>query len=146
MKIDLLNPKTLLKNVLLKHLKRFKILLLKTCWETTQMGGYLYPIWNLPVGSRKRARIPIRSTGQRSKNRPLSPPVDRPVDRAQNQRATPLWPVDRPVDRANPRVGWLQSVDRTVDRPSQLGLCARLVHIGRPVRSTARAWQLIFRT
>ena len=66
-----------------------------------------------------------RSTGQRSNFWPLSPAVDRPVDRAKAYGRPPGRPP-------HPRVGWLQSVDRTVNRPSQLGLCARLVHIGRP--------------
>ena len=91
-----------------------------------------------------------RSTGQRSKKRPLS----LPVDRALNQRATTLWPVDRPVDRGNPRVGCLQSVGRSVNRPTRLACVHILVHVGRPVRSTdsgsgrpvrstARAWHAI---
>ena len=64
-------------------------------------------------------------------------PVDRPtvksrllrlpVDRAQNQRATALWPVDRPVDRGNPRVGCLQSVDRPKGLAACTLVCARLV-------------------
>ena len=112
-------------------------------------------------------------------------PVDRPVDRptvkkvtvepsgrppgrpCQIQRAIALWLVDRPVDRdkvngrppsrpAAPE-SRLTSAGRPLGRPAKsLGLCARLVHIGRPVRSTdhwsgrpsrstARAWQVFFR-
>ena len=89
-----------------------------------------------------------RSTGQQSNFDRLLLPVDRPVDRALNQRAMALWPVDRPIDRSNPRVGCFQSVDRSVDRLNgQASVhCARR-STGRVdrlwVRSTARAWQAI---
>jgi len=56
------------------------------------------------------------------------------------------------VDRPYPRVGHLQSVNRSVDQPKWLACVHVLVHVGRPVRSTdsgsdrparstARAWQ-----
>ena len=54
MKIDLLNPKTLLKNLLLKHLKRSKILLLKNFLRNNSNGGDIYtPFGICPLAAEK---------------------------------------------------------------------------------------------
>ena len=72
-----------------------------------------------------------------------------PVDRAKSRehllsgrstaRSTvPSLTIDRPVDRPHPRVGHLQLVDRSVDRPKWQVSMHVLVHVGRPTlgRST----------
>ena len=110
----------------------------------------------------QRCAAKVEKIAQISNFWPLSPAVDRPVDHVRSReqllsgRSTARSTGPKfTVDRSHPRVGWLQSVDCTVDRPSQLGLCAHLVHIGRPgrstnywssrpSRSTARAWQVYF--
>ena len=80
MKIDLLNPKTLLKLVA-KTLKKMEILALEKLVENSSRGGKFIAPQNLPVGSLAKGKIAL--------------PVDRPVD----------WPtvifmtVGPPVDR-----------------------------------------------
>ena len=78
-------------------------------------------------------RSTARSTGQRSIFDRLLLPVDRPVDRLLNQRATALWPVDRSVDWSKPESGLL-SVGRLTRLRAQS--CARPVdRYGRPAPS-----------
>ena len=104
--------------------------------------GYIKPHWKtsrwssfsaLAAGGRPPGRPPtvkFLTVGSQRSTVPIQRvnalwPVDRSVDR-------PCLTVDRSVDRPNPRVGCLQSVDR----PKWLTKRARLVHVGRPVRST----------
>ena len=75
--------------------------------------------------------------------------VDRAVDRPESNCSLAGRPPGRPAAPESE----LTSVGRPLGRPAKsVGLCARLVHIGRPVRSTdhwsgrpsqstARAWQ-----
>ena len=131
-----------------------EILLLEILKKTNFKWGIYNPIRNLPVGSWKRARLPFRSTGQRSNFWPLRLPIDRDWI----QRAMALWPVDRPVDRSRiqsayslsgrplgrpeafleSRALW-RSTD-PVDRPPQLGcvhaLCTSVDRPGRPPTAT----------
>ena len=129
----------------IKTLEKIEILLLKILFENNQEMGYLYPHFKSACWQLKRARLPFRSTGQRSHFLPLSPAVDRPVDRPQIQRATALWPVDHPVDWS-----WIQRADCLSGRPtrstrdisreqSSLGdrpSRSTAAVVGRPVRST----------
>ena len=93
-----------------------------------------------------------RSTGQQSIFDRWQLPVDRPVDRPQKQRATLSVRSTARSTGSNPRVGCSQSVDRSVDRPTDTATCTTLCTSGRPprstgswpgrpLRSTARAWQ-----
>ena len=133
-----------------------EFLLLKIFFKTGLNWGIYTPNKNsarwLLTRPEMAFRSTRRSTSQRSNFWLLSLPVDRPVDRANPEsrllsgrstaRSTvPSLTVDRPADRPHPRVGHLQSVDRPVDRLKWLVSVHNLVHVGRPVRSTARAWQ-----
>ena len=71
MKIDLLNPKTLLK-LAFKTLKKIKILALKILIQNNQEMGYLYPHFKSARWQLKRANLPFRSTG-RSTERAILP-------------------------------------------------------------------------
>ena len=85
--------------------------------------GIYNPLKNLVAGKGKNALSVDRPTV-------IFLTVEPPVDRAK--------PVGRPPGRPATPESWVLSVGRPPGRPAYLaGLCARLVHIGRPVRSTA---------
>ena len=77
--------------------------------------------------------------------------VDRSVDRPNPESkcslvgrplGRPSTPYGRPVGRPSPPESGILAVGRPLGRPAQVaGQRARFVHVGRPVRSTARAWQ-----
>ena len=80
------------------------------------MGGIYSPTKISARWQQERAVLPVRSTARSTGPTVIFmtvvPPVDRPVNRAWNQRATALWPVDRPVDRS-----WIQRAEPSVGRP-----------------------------
>ena len=113
---------------------------LKNLLRNNSNGVTFIPHLESARWQQKRPRLAFqstgRSTGKRSKNRPLRPLVDHPVDRTQNQRATALWSVDRSVDREQPESNLL-SVGRPCGRPAYGAASVHVsVHVGRPLRST----------
>ena len=78
--------------------------------------------------------------------------VDRAVDQPESICSLASGPLGRlptpygqPVGLPPPPESGILAVGRPLSRPAQVaGQRARFVHVGRPVRSTARAWQAVF--
>ena len=104
--------------------------------KSAQDMGIHNPLQKLAIGNLGKPELPFRSiarsTGATVIFLTIVPLVDRPVDRAKPS-------IDCPVDRLTPESGVL-SVGRPRGRPAVVaGVCARLVHIGRPTRLTAQS-------
>ena len=133
MKIDLLNTKTLLKNLLLKHLKRSKILILKNLLKNNSNGGIFIPHLKSARWQLESAKLPFRSTGrstgQRSYFLRLSLRSTGPVDRDWIQRAE--LSAGRPTRSTEAISRQQSSLDgrpsRSTSPPAQAGVhaCAR---------------------
>ena len=136
--------KTLLKTSV-KTLVNERNLALENLVENNQEMGYLYPHFKSSRWQLTRAFLPFRSTGQRSHFWPLSPPVDRPVDRARSReqllsgrstaRSTELKKESRLSARSTGGFSREQSyleVDRPGRPASPAWLRAHSVHVGRP--------------
>ena len=148
-----MNPfglKTLLKTSV-KTLVNGRNFALEILVENTNSNGiYIAPLKFCPLAADKgKFALPVdRPTVKKVTVEPSGRPPGRPPGRpCQIQRAIALWPVDRPVDRAkaygrpsgrpSPPESGVTSAGRPHGRPAKtLGLCARIVHIGRPFWST----------